>query len=90
MKSVLRRDGSANLWAGRHGGLRRQWSIYGLLRRRSLGITVPEISRELDIPRRTAYRDLATMSEVLPIYSDRENRSDGRGCVEVWKVMRDA
>lgn len=90
MKCSQRTNGRENPWAGRQGGLRRQWSILGLIRGRRMGISVPEIARELDIPIRTAYQDLQTMSAVLPIYTERQNGiARGRGYVELWKVLDD-
>ena len=56
--------------------LARQWKILRLLESRKRGLTVAELSSELDVPPRTAYRDLEAIQEAgFPVYTEREGRS---------------
>ena len=71
--------------------LRRQWQIYGLLKRNTRGMTAQQISREIGTPYRTIIRDLDVMSGVMPIYYDVQimGKHD-RGREFLWKVSREA
>ena len=56
--------------------LARQWKILRLLESRKRGLTVAELSSELDVPPRTVYRDLEAVQEAgFPLYTEREGRS---------------
>ena len=71
--------------------LRRQWQIYGLLKRNTRGMTAKQISREIGTPYRTILRDLDVMSGVMPIYHDVVPTGElDRRRVFLWKVLREA
>ena len=76
---------------GRGAMLRRQWQIYGLLKRNTRGMTAKQISREIGTPYRTIVRDLDIMSGVMPIYCDVVPTGEqDRHRVFLWKVLREA
>ena len=76
---------------GRGAMLRRQWQIYGLLKRNTRGMTAKQISREIGTPYRTIVRDLDIMSGVMPIYHDVVPTGEqGRHRVFPWKLLREA
>lgn len=62
--------------------LARQWKILRLLESRKRGISVAEISCDLEVPVRTVYRDLEAIQEAgFPLYTD---KIEGRS---YWKLM---
>jgi predicted DNA-binding transcriptional regulator YafY len=62
--------------------LARQWKILRLLESRKQGISVAEISAQLESPTRTIYRDLEAIQEAgFPVYSEREDRNS------YWRMM---
>jgi predicted DNA-binding transcriptional regulator YafY len=55
--------------------LARQWKIIRLLESRKRGLTINDLSDELDAPARTVYRDLEALQEAgFPLYSEKEDR----------------
>ncbi len=66
--------------------LARQWKILRLLESRKRGLTVAELSSELDVPTRTVCRDLEAIQEAgFPIYMERDGRSSYWRLVDGFK-----
>lgn len=62
--------------------LARQWKILRLLESRKQGISVSEISAQIQSPSRTIYRDLEAIQEAgFPVYSERADKNS------YWRMM---
>jgi predicted DNA-binding transcriptional regulator YafY len=63
--------------------LARQWKIIRLLESRKRGLTITELSDELNSPARTIYRDLEALQEAgFPLYSEKEEKQ------AYWKFVQ--
>jgi len=63
--------------------LTRQWKIIRLLESRKRGLTITELSDELNSPARTIYRDLEALQEAgFPLYSEKEEKQ------AYWKFVQ--
>jgi predicted DNA-binding transcriptional regulator YafY len=67
--------------------LARQWKIIRLLESRKRGLTINDLSDELDSPARTVYRDLEALQEAgFPLYSEKEEKQAHWKFVEGYKL----
>lgn len=64
----------------------RQWEILRIIKRFKWGISAREISRRLNVPHRTVYRDLEVLVMVTPIFSEKVRLPHGRSWRYVWKL----